>query len=112
MWGDGARIRKMRNYKDLRKLSDRILSWMAQALMERCQVAAHCTSLHEIHAAGYNLVTVPSASLPKENPLRAQLASSPRSISSRTPQLSDSSFPDDLAGNGRREKLAPLSANR
>lgn len=56
--GDGVRIRRTRNCKDLRELSNRILSWMPQALRDSGPVAAHGTSLHEIHAPGYNLVTV------------------------------------------------------
>lgn len=63
----GGRIRNMRNWpeplpvpalrKDLRKLSNRILSWTAQALSDSGPVAGRCTIFHEMHAAGYNLVT-------------------------------------------------------
>ena len=51
---DGARIRKTRNCKDLRKLSDHILSWTPQALRDPGSVARRGKSLHQIHAAGYS----------------------------------------------------------
>ena len=58
--GDGARIRKMRNCRDWRTVSDRVLLWPPQRLTDPLPLASRRSNYHEMHGSGYNLVTVSS----------------------------------------------------